>query len=404
MGLCEDSVAQLKKIAQSGADALILRAKELDEEEYTDLAERVLEIFKGSSTEVILHSFVGAAKKLGVNSIHLPLGLLRDMSDEDKARFETIGASCHSVEEAAEAERLGVSYITAGHIFETDCKKGLAGRGLGFLGEVCKRVEIPVYAIGGIGAGNAFDVKKTGAAGVCVMSGFMKTAAPREFSDKLKRVMKMRISGKQLELYAITDRKLVEERGLCACVEAALKGGATIIQLRDKNVSREELVREARELLPICRKYSAPLIINDDWQAAIEAGADGVHVGIEDTPVEEIRKQAAEGFIIGATAKTVEQARAAQAAGADYLGVGAVFPSPTKTNAIRITNEQLREITASVDIPAVAIGGISYENIAKLKGCGADGFAVVSAVFGAEDIEESTKALREKAKQVLEEK
>ena len=145
-----------------------------------------------------------------------------------------------------------------------------------------------------------------------------------------------------------------------------------------------------------------PLIINDNVEVAIKSGADGVHVGIEDQPVAEIRQRVGRDFIIGATAKTVEQAKAAEAAGADYLGVGAVFPSPTKKNAIRITKEQLQKICASVSIPAVAIGGISAENVEELQGGGMCGVAVVSAVFAAENIASATVQLKETVKQLLE--
>ena len=144
-----------------------------------------------------------------------------------------------------------------------------------------------------------------------------------------------------------------------------------------------------------------PLIVNDSLKVAIESGADGVHVGIEDQPVEEIRKKVGNGFIIGATAKTVEQAQAAQAAGADYLGVGAVFPSPTKKNAIRITTGQLREICASVSIPCVAIGGIDSTNMAYLAGGGMAGFALVSAIFSQPDIETACRKLRILAEQTV---
>ena len=147
----------------------------------------------------------------------------------------------------------------------------------------------------------------------------------------------------------------------------------------------------------LCRRYGVPFIINDNVDVALESGADGVRVGIEDAPVADIRRRTGRDFIIGATAKTVAQARAAEAAGADYLGVGAVFPSPTKTNAIRITAEQLREICASVSIPAVAIGGITLDNAPTLAGCGAAGIAVVSAIFGAEDVRAAAAALRQTA-------
>ena len=153
----------------------------------------------------------------------------------------------------------------------------------------------------------------------------------------------------------------------------------------------------------LCHKYNVPLIINDNVEVALKSGADGVHVGIEDVPVAEIRKRVSADFIIGATCKTVEQAKIAEAAGADYMGVGAVFPSPTKTNAVRITNAQLREIVSAVSIPAVAIGGISYDNVCQIKGSSVSGVAVVSAIFGAGDIEKATTLLKERVRAVVEE-
>ncbi len=203
----------------------------------------------------------------------------------------------------------------------------------------------------------------------------------------------MKLEKDMLRLYAITDRGCLRGRDLAQQVEAAITGGVTCIQLREKNVSYEELVREAAALKKVCEKYGVPLIVNDDWKAAIESGADGVHVGIEDAPVAEIRKAAGRDFIIGATAKTVEQAKAAEAAGADYLGVGAVFPSPTKTNAVRITPEQLRSICAAVSIPAAAIGGITRENLSEIAGCGQAGIAVVSAIFAPDDVKAAAEEL-----------
>lgn len=196
-----------------------------------------------------------------------------------------------------------------------------------------------------------------------------------------------------LRLYAVTDRSWVGNQTLYEQIEDALRGGATIVQLREKELSAEEYIAEAEKIKELCHRHDVPLIINDNVDVALAVGADGVHVGIEDAPVAEIRKRASRDFIIGATAKTVEQAQAAERAGADYLGVGAVFPSPTKTNAIRITTEQLREIGASVSIPYVAIGGINLDNIKELAGGGMDGVAVVSAIFGAEDIYAATREL-----------
>ena len=200
-----------------------------------------------------------------------------------------------------------------------------------------------------------------------------------------------------LLLYAVTDRAWEGKQTLLEQIEDALNGGVTCVQLREKHLDRDAFVREALQAKELCHRYGVPLIINDNVDVALESGADGVHVGIEDAPVADIRRRTGRDFIIGATAKTVAQARAAEAAGADYLGVGAVFPSPTKTNAIRITAEQLREICASVAIPAVAIGGITLENAPTLAGCGAAGIAVVSAIFGAADIRAAAADLRRTA-------
>ena len=210
----------------------------------------------------------------------------------------------------------------------------------------------------------------------------------------------MRFDREMLRLYAVTDRAWVGRQTLSEQIEDALRGGVTLVQLREKNLAKEEFVAEAKAVLALCRQYGVPLIINDRLDVALESGADGVHVGIEDAPVSEIRRQAGPDFIIGATAKTVAQARAAQSAGADYLGVGAVFPSPTKRNAIRITSEVLREICGSVSIPAVAIGGITAENAPSLRGCGMAGIAVVSAIFGAADIQQAAAGLRTLAESI----
>ena len=204
----------------------------------------------------------------------------------------------------------------------------------------------------------------------------------------------MKIDKKALLLYAVTDRGCLKGISLEEAVEQAILGGVGVVQLREKNISESELLREAEKLLKVCHKYSVPLIINDDYEIALKCGADGVHVGIEDAPVSEIRRIAGKDFIIGATAKTVEQANLAECSGADYLGVGAVFPSPTKKNAVRITPQQLKEICSSVSIPAVAIGGITAENVNEIKGCGHSGIAVVSAVFGAADIKRAADELR----------
>ncbi|MBO5259983.1 MAG: thiamine phosphate synthase [Agathobacter sp.] len=211
----------------------------------------------------------------------------------------------------------------------------------------------------------------------------------------------MKFQKEMLLLYAVTDRSWTGRQTLYEQIEDALKGGVTLVQLREKNLVEEAFIEEAVQIKELCHRYQVPLIINDNVDVALKSGADGVHVGIEDAPVADIRKKVGKDFIIGATAKTIEQAKNAEAAGADYLGVGAVFPSPTKKNAIRISTEQLRAICTSVTIPAVAIGGISKDNVQEIKGGGMDGIAVVSAIFAAEDIEKATADLKEKAKEVV---
>lgn len=211
----------------------------------------------------------------------------------------------------------------------------------------------------------------------------------------------MKFKKEMLLLYAVTNRAWVGRQTLYEQVEDALKGGATIVQLREKELSEEKMVEEAVKLCELCHKYNVPFIVNDNVEVAWKSGADGVHVGIEDAPVAEIRRRVGSEFIIGATAKTVEQAKAAEEAGADYIGVGAVFPSPTKKNAVRITNEQLNEICSSVELPAVAIGGISLENVTEIQGGGIDGVAAVSVIFAAEDIETTTKVLKEKVRGIV---
>ena len=187
--LCSgDFLDQLRRIAKAEPRYVILREKDMKEEEYRELAVKAAEIFRGSETVLILHFFYKIAAEISCRAVHLPLHMLHALSDEEKNIFDLIGASCHSVEDAQEAENLGADYITAGHVFATDCKKGLPPRGIEFLRSVCDSVSIPVYAIGGISPDNIDLVRQCGAAGACVMSGFMKCSDPavfiKEFEEK----------------------------------------------------------------------------------------------------------------------------------------------------------------------------------------------------------------------------
>lgn len=180
--LCkEDFLKRIEKIASANPKGIVLREKDLTEDEYKSLAIKVIEICNRYNTPCILHNFTKVALELNHPYIHLPLHILENASAEDRRKFKVLGASCHSIDDAVRAEKLGCTYITAGHIFDTDCKKGLPGRGLDFLKNVCESVRIPVYAIGGISRENIAQVKNAGAKGICVMSGVMMCENVKEY-------------------------------------------------------------------------------------------------------------------------------------------------------------------------------------------------------------------------------
>lgn len=203
----------------------------------------------------------------------------------------------------------------------------------------------------------------------------------------------MKFSEAMLRLYAVTDRSWTGAQTLYEQVESALKGGATCVQLREKDMGFDAFLAEAIQIKELCGKYGVPLIVNDSVEVALRCGADGVHVGQEDMEANDVRAMVGPDMIVGVTAKTIEQALAAQRAGANYLGSGAVFGSATKTNARPMTKETLREICNAASIPVVAIGGINLHNIRELENTGIRGVAVVSGIFAAQDIEQECRAL-----------
>ncbi len=184
--LCNNFLSKIENIAMAKPSGILLREKDLSEDEYESLGKQAIEICKKYDVTCILHSFVDVAIKLNSDAIHLPLPILRNMTDFQKSKFKIIGASCHSVDDALEAQNFGCTYITAGHIFATDCKKGLAPRGIDFLKEICSKVSIPVYAIGGIDSSNVGLVKNAGADGVCIMSGLMKCKDAQGYIQEVK--------------------------------------------------------------------------------------------------------------------------------------------------------------------------------------------------------------------------
>ena len=202
-------------------------------------------------------------------------------------------------------------------------------------------------------------------------------------------------------LYAVTDRAWVGKMSLYEQVEATLQNGATCIQIREKELGDETFLEEAKEMAALCKRYHVPLIINDNVEIAIACHADGIHVGQEDMKASDVRKRVGEDMIIGVSAHTVEEALEAVENGADYLGLGAVFTTSTKADVDVMPFETLKEICAAVNVPTVAIVGISKENVMKLSGSGVDGVAVISAIFGAEDPGKATAELLEETKRMV---
>ncbi|MCB6992644.1 thiamine phosphate synthase [bacterium 210820-DFI.6.37] len=211
----------------------------------------------------------------------------------------------------------------------------------------------------------------------------------------------MNCDKKAMLLYAVTDRTWLGNQTLYQQVEAALQGGATCIQLREKDLSHEAFLKEALEIKELCRSYQVPFIINDNVRIALECGADGIHVGQRDMQAARVRELMGPDKILGVSAQTVEQAKLAEKNGADYLGVGAVFDTSTKKDANPVSHQTLKEITSAVSIPVCAIGGISRENITLLSGTGIHGVALVSAIFASKDIKKECELLRALSQEMI---
>ena len=211
----------------------------------------------------------------------------------------------------------------------------------------------------------------------------------------------MRCDKRHMLLYAVTDRAWTGKRTLYQQVESALKGGVTCVQLREKELEEAAFLQEAKDIQALCRRYGVPFIVNDNVDIAVACGADGVHVGQEDMRAGEVRRLVGENMILGVSAHTVAEARQAVRDGADYLGLGTVFPTGTKTDVDVMSGETLLAICGAVDIPIVAIGGLNRGNILQLSGSGVDGVALVSAIFGAEDIQETCRELRALAEKMV---
>jgi thiamine-phosphate pyrophosphorylase len=211
----------------------------------------------------------------------------------------------------------------------------------------------------------------------------------------------MKLDRKDLLLYAVTDRSWLRSKTLSEQVEAALNGGATFLQLREKGIDKESIYREAMELNVLCKRFKVPFVINDYVDLALRVGADGVHVGQGDMDGKTVRTLLGPDKIMGVSVQTVQQAKAAEEVGADYLGVGAIFSTATKSDATKVNLNTLKAICKAVSIPVVAIGGITESRIVELHDSGIAGVAAVSAIFAHEDIQTKTRDLKNICNEVL---
>lgn len=212
----------------------------------------------------------------------------------------------------------------------------------------------------------------------------------------------MKCEKKELLLYAVTDRHWLNGETLYEQVEKALRGGVTFIQLREKELDRDAFLTEAKEIKALCKKYGVPFVINDNVDIAAEIDADGVHVGQNDMEAGDVREKLGEHKIIGVSARTVEQALEAERRGADYLGVGAVFPTNSKADAVEVGRDTLKAICRAVSIPVIAIGGIGTHNVMELAGNGICGVAAISAIFAQPDIEDAARELKALTQRMVE--
>ncbi len=212
----------------------------------------------------------------------------------------------------------------------------------------------------------------------------------------------MNVDKKDLLLYAITDRHWLDGRTLYSVVKESLDGGVTFLQLREKELDEEHFLEEAKEMQKLCREYQVPFIINDNVDIAVAMNADGVHVGQKDMEAGDVRAKLGPDKIIGVSAQTVEQAILAEKHGADYLGVGAVFPTGSKADAVEVSHETVKAICEAVSIPVIAIGGITQGNIKELAGNGLCGIAVISAIYAQKDIRKAAENLKEATRKMVE--
>jgi len=426
----EQTLAAATEACRLGVRALQLRMRKLPGRELFHLARRLREATEGA--RIIVNERLDVALAAGADGVHCPERGFPVAEARRLAPGMIVGASVHSPEAALRAQEAGAHYVVLGPIFATRSKPHIEPLGLEVLEEVARKLAVPLFAIGGIDPERAALCRERGAFGVAAISALSRAerlgetiahfdralgglqarasdstetplpAVPPSFEEvpsgrrPIAKPSSRGRSGKNVgRLHVITDIYIQDRYSHEELAERALRGGAQVIQLRDKHASSAELIEVGRRIAPLCRRYGAALILNDRLDIALAAGADGVHLGREDLPIEEARRILGPEAIIGATASSLEEAREAQEKGADYVGLGHVFSTSTKKKAgPPLGTSAVAEAAAAIDVPLVAIGGIEEGNAASVLASGAYGIAVVSAVSARPDPEEAARKLR----------
>ncbi|MTV49160.1 thiamine phosphate synthase [Heliobacillus mobilis] len=417
--LCQtDIIRVLSAAVEGGVHAVILREKDLSSSELSPLARQVKDKTSPAQVPLIINGNIAVALAVEADGIHLTEN---DLTPSEVRKIAgpamILGRSVHNL---AEVEQLIMSeeiahlnYLLFGNVYETECKPGKPAQGIERLGEIVRRSPLPVIAIGGIQADRMEEVLQSGAAGVAVMTSMMRSENPRNTAKNLvsslqanKLIVKEKsLFGRCHNLWKQAEKPLLygiigsgqapDDIGLCTKVREALEGGCDILQIREKNMSTGEFLRRARLVRSLTAEYGKILIINDRVDIAMACGADGVHVGQEDMPAGEVRRIWPQG-ILGVTVRNKEQAKAAEEAGADYVGAGPVFPTTSKSLEVpSLGFSGLQQICQSIDLPVVAIGGLDAERIQGISQTGCRAVAMISAIFNEDDPKKAAHSLKE---------
>ncbi|MBC9784841.1 thiamine phosphate synthase [Heliobacterium chlorum] len=417
--LCQtDIVHVLSAAVEGGVHAVILREKDLLSSELLPLARQVKNNTSTAHVPLIINGNIAVALAVEADGIHLTES---DLAPSEVRKIAgpamLLGRSVHSLAEVEQLimteEIAHLNYLLFGNVYETECKPGKPAQGIERLGEIVQRSPLPVIAIGGIRPDRIEKVLRSGAAGVAVMTSMMRSKDPRNTAKDLvsslqenksvekekslfrRRVRLWKHAEKPLLYGIIGSSQAPDDISLCTKVREALEGGCDILQLREKNISTGEFLHRARLVRSLTAEYGKILIINDRVDIAMACGADGVHVGQEDMPAREVRRIWPQG-ILGVTVRNKEQAKAAEQAGADYVGAGPVFPTTSKSLDVpSLGFLGLQQICQTIELPVVAIGGLDAKRIQGISQTGCRAVAMISAIFNEDDPKKAAHSLKQ---------